>query len=50
MDSDDFFYASVENSTQQGLLYLVLCPGIWDKEMLDLEKISFTKSTPLHSF
>lgn len=48
MDSDDFFYASVENSTQQGL---VLNPGIWDnKEMLNIEKIYFTKGTPWYSF
>lgn len=36
MDSDDFSYASVENSTQQGL---VLSPGIWENKMLGLEKI-----------
>lgn len=48
MDSDDFFCAPVENSTQQSL---VINPGTWDyKEMLDLEKIYFSKSIPWHSF
>lgn len=48
MDSDDFFYASVEYATQQGL---VINPDTWDNnEMLDLEKVYFSRSIPWHSF
>lgn len=48
MNSDDFFYTSVENATQQGL---VINPGTWDnKEMLDLEKNYFSRSIPWHPF